>query len=78
MATVKLWTDSEVEADRRIPHLLSVPAKVHFLSCEPLLERVSLRWLPVFPTTEVSTSCRLFRVWEPPIGIPMLVVSWPV
>lgn len=34
--------ENQAEADRRIPHLLAVPAKVRFLSCEPLLERVTL------------------------------------
>lgn len=29
--------ENQTEADRRIPALLSVPARVHFLSCEPLL-----------------------------------------
>jgi protein gp37 len=29
--------ENQAEADRRIPHLLSVPARVRFLSCEPLL-----------------------------------------
>ncbi|MEO0547529.1 MAG: phage Gp37/Gp68 family protein [Pseudomonadota bacterium] len=29
--------EDQAEADRRIPHLLSVPAVVRFLSCEPLL-----------------------------------------
>ena len=42
-----LWLGTSVEnqqaADERIPHLLSVPAAVRFLSCEPLLEEVSLR-----------------------------------
>lgn len=39
--------ESQQEADRRIPHLLEVPAAVHFLSCEPLLGPVVLRpeWL---------------------------------
>ncbi len=32
-------------ADKRIPHLLSIPAKVRFLSCEPLLGPVLLRSL---------------------------------
>ena len=36
-----IWLGTSVEdqqrADERIPHLLRVPAKVHFLSCEPLL-----------------------------------------
>lgn len=36
-------TENQEEADRRIPHLLSVPARVHFLSCEPLLGPVDLR-----------------------------------
>lgn len=35
--------ENQEEADRRIPHLLSVPATVHFLSCEPLLGPVRLR-----------------------------------
>lgn len=29
--------ESQEEAARRIPHLLRVPARIHFLSCEPLL-----------------------------------------
>lgn len=29
--------ENQTEADRRIPHLLAVPARVRFLSCEPLL-----------------------------------------
>ena len=45
-----VWLGTTVEdqqrANERIPALLSVPAKVRFLSCEPLLERVDLsRWL---------------------------------
>lgn len=35
--------ENQVEADRRIPHLLAVPAQVRFLSCEPLLGRLNLR-----------------------------------
>ena len=34
--------ENQEEADRRIPHLLRVPAKVRFLSCEPLLGPVQL------------------------------------
>ena len=34
--------ENQEEADRRIPHLLDVPAKVHFLSCEPLLGPIDL------------------------------------
>lgn len=42
-----LWlgttVENQAEADRRIPHLLSVPAAKRFLSCEPLLGPVGLR-----------------------------------
>lgn len=46
-----VWLGTSVEdqrrADERIPHLLRVPARVRFLSCEPLLGSVDLRkWLP--------------------------------
>lgn len=34
--------ENQEEADRRIPHLLQVPAKVRFLSCEPLLGPLDL------------------------------------
>lgn len=34
--------ENQEEADRRIPHLLAVPARVHFLSCEPLLGPVHI------------------------------------
>lgn len=34
--------ENQEEADRRIPHLLGIPAKVHFLSCEPLLGPIDL------------------------------------
>lgn len=41
-----VWVGTTVEdqkrADERIPHLLAVPARVRFLSCEPLLEAVNL------------------------------------
>lgn len=46
-----VWIGTSVEnqdaADKRIPELLRVPAKVRFLSCEPLLSDVMLRrWVP--------------------------------
>lgn len=49
-----VWLGVSVEdqkrADERIPHLLSTPAAVRFLSCEPLLESVNLgRWLEWTP-----------------------------
>lgn len=39
--------ENQAEADRRIPHLLSVPAAKRFLSCEPLLGPVDLTNLSV-------------------------------
>jgi protein gp37 len=40
---------NQEEADRDIPKLLTVPASVRFLSIEPLLSPVSLRWLAAWP-----------------------------
>lgn len=37
--------ENQTEADRRIPHLLAAPARVRFLSCEPLLGPVNLESL---------------------------------
>ncbi|XXX79249.1 DUF5131 family protein [Sorangium sp. So ce134] len=43
---VNVWVGTTVEnqemAEQRIPHLLRVPARVRFLSCEPLLEALNL------------------------------------
>lgn len=42
--------EDQQRADERIPHLLRVPAKVRFLSCEPLLGPVTLRrWVRPSP-----------------------------
>lgn len=34
--------ENQTEADRRIQHLIRIPSKVHFLSCEPLLGEVGI------------------------------------
>lgn len=51
-----VWLGTTVEdqkrADERIPHLLRVPARVRFLSCEPLLGPVDL-W-PLVPVGEIQ------------------------
>lgn len=39
--------ENQAEADRRIPHLLAVPAAKRFLSCEPLLGPVDLSPRPM-------------------------------
>jgi protein gp37 len=36
--------ENQAEAERRILHLLSIPARVRFLSCEPMLGPISFRW----------------------------------
>ena len=61
-----VWLGTTVEdqrrADERIPHLLKVPAKVRFLSCEPLLERVDLsKWLGCTCTVEAMEGAE--REW---------------
>jgi protein gp37 len=35
-------TENQTEADRRLPHLMGVPARVHFVSAEPLLGALDL------------------------------------
>jgi protein gp37 len=47
-----VWSGTTVEdqtrADQRIPHLLEIPARIRFLSCEPLLGTVDIAaYLPV-------------------------------
>lgn len=53
-----VWLGVSVEsqqwADIRIPALLDTPAAVRFLSCEPLLGPVSLRWPAWQPISETS------------------------
>jgi protein gp37 len=42
--------ENQVEANRRIPALGRVPAKLRFLSCEPMLERIDpSELLPIWP-----------------------------
>lgn len=38
--------EDQAQADKRIPELLKVPARIHFLSAEPLLEPIYLNLLP--------------------------------
>lgn len=56
-----VWIGTTVEdqarADERIPELLKIPAKVRFLSCEPLLGPVSLEAMKLEPEDP------LFRYW---------------
>lgn len=57
--------ENQEEADRRIPHLLSVPATKRFLSCEPLLGPVNIaRWLP--GSYECGAECGFRSATAPP------------
>jgi protein gp37 len=48
--------ENQEEAERRIPKLLAVPARVHFLSCEPLLGPLDLtRVAHYYPATRDFT-----------------------
>lgn len=54
-----IWIGTSVEnqemADKRIPELLKIPAKVHFLSCEPLLDNVNLsKWIDCGPLARMG------------------------
>jgi protein gp37 len=46
--------ENQAEADRRIPHLLAVPAAVRFLSCEPLLGSIKFAAVPGFNRVGLS------------------------
>lgn len=72
--------ENQEEANRRIPHLLAVPAKVHFLSCEPLLGSVSLTSIPCEPN-DVVMSNALVRHMDHPFGNmvhPKSRVDWVI
>jgi protein gp37 len=48
--------ENQDEANRRIPHLLAVPATVKFLSCEPLLGPIRFSDVPGFNRVSLSLS----------------------
>ncbi len=60
VAHPNVWLGATVvnqeEADRDIPKLLAVPAAKRFLSIEPMLAPISLRWLPAWPENAPSTA----------------------
>ena len=55
--------ENQEEADRRIPHLLAVPARLRFLSCEPLLGPVDLREYICHPASDWMISPELALYW---------------
>jgi protein gp37 len=62
VAPANVWIGTTVEnqemADKRIPELLKIPAKVRFLSCEPLLGPVALK--PEWVELELQTQHTCF------------------
>lgn len=69
-AWIGTTVENQEEADRRIPHLLSVPAQVRFLSCEPLLGPLDLTNMPVhrdYPDTRGNVLSRV-SVFAPHIN----------
>ncbi|PQV52862.1 protein gp37 [Defluviimonas denitrificans] len=68
--------ENQTEADRRIPRLLSIPAKVHFSSCEPLLGQLDLTKIPYGNPIGNAPSfmdALSGRIWMPK-GAP----DWPI
>jgi protein gp37 len=64
-----IWLGGTVEnqeaADRRIPELLRIPAKVRFLSVEPLLEPVDLHMGKLYSDTLVPDTGALGKPYKP-------------
>ncbi len=46
--------ENQEEANLRIPHLLAIPAKIKFLSCEPLLGPIRFQDVPGFNRVSLS------------------------
>lgn len=67
MPLPNVWLGTSVEdqatADARIPHLLRCPAVVRFLSCEPLLGAVDLRWDVAYERSAGALSLRDALHW---------------
>lgn len=74
-----VWIGTSVEnqemADKRIPELLKVPARVRFLSCEPLLGPVDLSpWMGGYFPTGVEWAGMIEEYQEPP-GLQWVIVG---
>lgn len=76
-----VWLGTTVEdqkmADLRIPALLSIPAKMHFLSCEPLLGPIELTNLRD-GTFDALTGCgdrERLDEWEPTPRISWIIAG---
>jgi protein gp37 len=60
---VNVWIGTSCEdqerADKRIPELLKVPARVRFLSCEPLLGAIDIRKWVLLPVKDWDNSAAI-------------------
>ena len=69
---------NQEEADRDIPKLLAVPARVRFLSCEPLLGPVDLRTLHHDGTVEINALTGDHGVTRPLAGRSDRRIDWVI
>lgn len=80
------WIGTTVEdqtrANERIPHLLRIPARVRFLSCEPLLGPVNI--IDSMWNNPAMTAADMARYWKQYVGDPvaeadlMLGIHWVI
>ena len=74
-----VWIGTTVEdqerADERIPQLLKIPAKVRFLSCEPLLEHVQIEQYLVSDYDKAAMQDQLLTPLE---GFNYAKVDWVI
>ena len=79
---LNVWIGTTVEdqtrADQRIPLLLSIPAKVRFLSCEPLLGPVDLRHVQHDRVVEIDALTGDHGVYRPLQGRSEARIHWVI
>lgn len=57
--------ENQTEADRRIPHLLEIPASVRFLSCEPMIGPIDLTDIEYDGVTRIDALRGYAGVYKP-------------
>lgn len=80
-APSNVWVGATVEdqahAEARVPELLEIPARVRFLSCEPLLEPLDLEaWIAQQSNCRRCGSFDGFHVLCPRCGEDSLISTW--
>lgn len=66
--------ENQEEANRRIPALLLIPAKIHFLSCEPLLGPLDL----TFIEREDQFELNALTGFDADICLPFRAIDWVI